>query len=167
MVTRGFTGRGRPPEGEGRIPPGQHLVDDFPRSFGRSDAADRTRKLDLHAEGRPATGQDWNWAEFNALPQTKLTRDIHCVTTWSKFDTPGKACSSTTSSPRPALDSADRVHARSLRRRLLDQRADRGSRRRQGDDRLALRQASRSSPITAAPRACWCRTSTSGSRRSG
>ena len=31
--------------------------------------------------------KSWNWAEFNALPQTKMTRDIHCVTTWSKFDT--------------------------------------------------------------------------------
>jgi DMSO/TMAO reductase YedYZ molybdopterin-dependent catalytic subunit len=29
----------------------------------------------------------WNWAAFNALPQTKVTRDIHCVTTWSKLDT--------------------------------------------------------------------------------
>ena len=27
----------------------------------------------------------WNWAEFNALPQAKMTQDIHCVTTWSKF----------------------------------------------------------------------------------
>jgi DMSO/TMAO reductase YedYZ molybdopterin-dependent catalytic subunit len=30
----------------------------------------------------------WSWTEFNALPQTKMTRDIHCVTKWSKFDTP-------------------------------------------------------------------------------
>lgn len=26
------------------------------------------------------------WAEFMALPQTRLTSDIHCVTAWSKFD---------------------------------------------------------------------------------
>ena len=30
---------------------------------------------------------EWSWAEFNALPQSKMTRDIHCVTAWSKFDT--------------------------------------------------------------------------------
>ena len=30
---------------------------------------------------------EWSWAEFNALPQTELTVDIHCVTTWSKLDT--------------------------------------------------------------------------------
>jgi DMSO/TMAO reductase YedYZ molybdopterin-dependent catalytic subunit len=29
----------------------------------------------------------WNWAEFNALPQSSFTRDIHCVTKWSKLDT--------------------------------------------------------------------------------
>src|SRR3546814_1551146 len=28
-----------------------------------------------------------NWSEFNALPKTKMTRDIHCVTSWSKLDT--------------------------------------------------------------------------------
>lgn len=30
----------------------------------------------------------WNWAGFNALPQTHQFRDIHCVTKWSKLDTP-------------------------------------------------------------------------------
>src|SRR5262245_28860595 len=29
----------------------------------------------------------WNWAEFEALPQTTIKRDIHCVTKWSKLDT--------------------------------------------------------------------------------
>jgi DMSO/TMAO reductase YedYZ molybdopterin-dependent catalytic subunit len=29
----------------------------------------------------------WTWAEFEALPQTSITVDIHCVTTWSKLDT--------------------------------------------------------------------------------
>jgi DMSO/TMAO reductase YedYZ molybdopterin-dependent catalytic subunit len=30
---------------------------------------------------------EWSWAEFNALTQSELTVDIHCVTTWSKYDT--------------------------------------------------------------------------------
>lgn len=34
---------------------------------------------------RPIT--QWNWASFQKLPMTKFQRDIHCVTTWSKFDT--------------------------------------------------------------------------------
>lgn len=29
----------------------------------------------------------WSWAEFQALPQTTMVRDIHCVTSWSKLDT--------------------------------------------------------------------------------
>jgi len=29
----------------------------------------------------------WTWEAFNALPRTAFTRDIHCVTTWSKLDT--------------------------------------------------------------------------------
>ena len=37
-------------------------------------------------EGGSLLGK-WTWAEFNALPQTTLVVDIHCVTTWSKLDT--------------------------------------------------------------------------------
>lgn len=87
MVTRGFTGRGRPPGGEGRIPPGQHLVDDFPvLSAGPAPrVALENWTFSLKVGPRPV--KIWNWAEFNALPQTKLTRDIHCVTTWSKLNT--------------------------------------------------------------------------------
>jgi len=29
----------------------------------------------------------WTWAEFEALPQTAMKTDIHCVTKWSKLDT--------------------------------------------------------------------------------
>jgi hypothetical protein len=36
----------------------------------------------------PRAISKWNWAEFNALPKTRQTRDIHCVTKWSKLDTP-------------------------------------------------------------------------------
>ncbi|HTU82369.1 MAG TPA: molybdopterin-dependent oxidoreductase [Candidatus Acidoferrales bacterium] len=31
--------------------------------------------------------KSWSWNEFNALPQTQLTCDIHCVTRWTKLDT--------------------------------------------------------------------------------
>jgi DMSO/TMAO reductase YedYZ molybdopterin-dependent catalytic subunit len=29
----------------------------------------------------------WTWEEFRALPSEEITRDIHCVTKWSKLDT--------------------------------------------------------------------------------
>ena len=88
MATRGFTGRrGGSDETKERLPPGQFLEQGFPvLSAGPTP---RVRLDDwsftLKSGIRPV--KTWNWAEFNALPQTKMTRDIHCVTTWSKFDT--------------------------------------------------------------------------------
>jgi len=35
----------------------------------------------------PRPVRTWTWQEFTALPQTEQIVDIHCVTTWSKFDT--------------------------------------------------------------------------------
>ncbi|HEU5068034.1 MAG TPA: sulfite oxidase-like oxidoreductase [Sphingomicrobium sp.] len=87
MVTRGFFGRksgGNAPE---RIPPGQHVVEHWPVLTAgptpRIETADW--KFTLKVGPRPV--KVWTWSEFNALPQTQVTRDIHCVTTWSKLDT--------------------------------------------------------------------------------
>jgi len=87
MVTRGFTHRPQRDDLAGRIPPGQHLVDGFPvLSAGPTPRiAPEKWAFILNVGTRPV--MTWNWAEFNALPQTKMTRDIHCVTTWSKLDT--------------------------------------------------------------------------------
>ena len=56
-------------------------------SFSGPDAAhpDRDWTFTLKVGLRPV--KKWSWAEFNALPQTSMSRDIHCVTKWSKFDT--------------------------------------------------------------------------------
>ena len=87
MVTRGFTGRPREPDQGNRIPPGQHLVDDFPvLSAGPTPrVAPEDWRFTLKIGPRPI--KSWSWAEFNALPMTRMVRDIHCVTTWSKLDT--------------------------------------------------------------------------------
>jgi DMSO/TMAO reductase YedYZ molybdopterin-dependent catalytic subunit len=37
-------------------------------------------------EGLVESFPQWTWEEFNALPQQKFVRDIHCVTKWSKLD---------------------------------------------------------------------------------
>jgi DMSO/TMAO reductase YedYZ molybdopterin-dependent catalytic subunit len=42
-------------------------------------------RLSVKVGPRPVTS--WSWYEFQALPQTEQVVDIHCVTTWSKFDT--------------------------------------------------------------------------------
>ncbi|MFC5068304.1 sulfite oxidase-like oxidoreductase [Flaviflagellibacter deserti] len=88
MVTRGFFGRQPPPDISNRVPPGQALTDDFPvLSAGPTPKVPLdTWKFTLKVGPRPV--KSWTWEEFNALPQTRMTRDIHCVTTWSKLDTP-------------------------------------------------------------------------------
>jgi DMSO/TMAO reductase YedYZ molybdopterin-dependent catalytic subunit len=86
-VTRGFVGRRATPDAAARLPPGQHLVDNFPvLSAGPTPRVPPEKwRFTLKAGPRPI--QSWTWEEFNALPQTDIVRDIHCVTTWSKFDT--------------------------------------------------------------------------------
>jgi DMSO/TMAO reductase YedYZ molybdopterin-dependent catalytic subunit len=87
VTTRGFFGRKQQPGANGRIPPGQHLVEDFPvLSAGPTEHIPEARwTFTLKVGPRPV--KTWDWAAFNALPKTTITRDIHCVTTWTKFDT--------------------------------------------------------------------------------
>ena len=92
MVTRGFTGRQSSSDQPARLPPGQHLVTDFPVLSAGPTPRITPEHWTFTMKVGPRTVAKWNWAEFNALPQTKMTRDIHCVTTWSKFNTFWKVC---------------------------------------------------------------------------
>ena len=69
-----------------RLPPGQHLVRDWPvLDLGQQPDIARERwrlTIDGLVE-RPVT---LDWAGFMALPQTAVRSDIHCVTTWSRYD---------------------------------------------------------------------------------
>ncbi|RTL53567.1 MAG: sulfite oxidase-like oxidoreductase [Bradyrhizobiaceae bacterium] len=85
-VTRGFKGRGSA-EGPARVPPGQHLVDDFPVLSAGPTPRVSLDDWSFTLKVGPRPVMKWSWAEFNTLPITKMTRDIHCVTTWSKLDT--------------------------------------------------------------------------------
>lgn len=87
MATRGFTGRPSGGDQSERIPPGQHLVDYFPvlTAGPTPNIEPGDWKFTLKIGPRPVKA--WNWAEFNSLPMTKMTRDIHCVTSWSKLNT--------------------------------------------------------------------------------
>jgi DMSO/TMAO reductase YedYZ molybdopterin-dependent catalytic subunit len=80
-----LTGQVSRPESE-RLPPGQHLVRDWPvLDLGKQPdiARDRWR---LRIGGMVERPVDLDWAAFMALPQTGLRTDIHCVTTWSRYD---------------------------------------------------------------------------------
>jgi DMSO/TMAO reductase YedYZ molybdopterin-dependent catalytic subunit len=87
MATRGFTGKGRPAVGGTRLPPGQFLTEDFPvLSAGPTPrVALENWRFTLKVGPRPV--KQWSWRELISLPVTAVTRDIHCVTKWSKFDT--------------------------------------------------------------------------------
>ena len=70
-----------------RLPPGQYETRDFPvLSAGPTPSVplDRWQLTLLDADGHSA---QWSWDELLALPRERITKDIHCVTKWSKFDT--------------------------------------------------------------------------------
>lgn len=87
MPTRGFVGK---PSGSGhadRIPPGQHVVDYFPVLTAGPTPQVELEDWQFTLKIGPRPVKVWSWTEFNALPRTGVTRDIHCVTAWSKLDT--------------------------------------------------------------------------------
>jgi len=89
-MLKGIFGRKEEEEkirGEGRLPPGQSLTNRFPvLHYGPVPRFDPLT-WDLRVFGEVENEVRWNWDEFNKLPRSKATMDIHCVTRWSKFDT--------------------------------------------------------------------------------
>ena len=82
---RFLTGRHARAETE-RLPPGQHLVRDWPvLDLGmQPDIARDAWRLDV--VGEVAAPLHLDWAGFMALPQRREVSDIHCVTSWSRYD---------------------------------------------------------------------------------
>ena len=87
FVTRGFHGRQRDSAEAGRLPPGQYLVSGFPVLSAGPTPRTPLSKWSFSIEGEVDTPKRWTWEEFRALPSETVTKDIHCVTKWSKFDT--------------------------------------------------------------------------------
>jgi len=69
-----------------RLPPGQKLTDGWPvLHYGGIPKIELdTWKFEL--TGLVEEPVSFTWQEFQDLPQVTITNDIHCVTTWSKFD---------------------------------------------------------------------------------
>jgi len=105
FVTRGFVGRQRTAGGPAdRIPPGQHLVSDFPvLSAGPTPRID-LKKWQLEITGLVRAPAKLTWEEFIALPADDFTKDISCVTTWTKLDTKWRGVSIDTLFERVELD---------------------------------------------------------------
>jgi DMSO/TMAO reductase YedYZ molybdopterin-dependent catalytic subunit len=72
---------------EGRLPPGQALTRKFPVLHYGPVPAFIPSTWDFRTWGEVEEPNIWTWMEFNNLPRTKVTMDIHCVTRWSKADT--------------------------------------------------------------------------------
>ena len=78
--------RNRPGEDAERVPPGQYVTKKFPvLHYGQIPRIDlETWSFRIFgAVEKPVT---LDWRAFRNLPETTLTRDIHCVTRWSKLD---------------------------------------------------------------------------------
>ncbi len=72
---------------EGRMPPGQALTNKFPvLHYGPVPPFNPSTWV-FRVWGAVEEPLKLSWDEFNKLPKTTLTMDIHCVTRWSKFDT--------------------------------------------------------------------------------
>ena len=72
---------------EGRLPPGQSLTLKFPvLHYGPIPSFDEGT-WHFRVWGEVEEEAKWTWQQFQSLPRTTITMDIHCVTRWSKFDT--------------------------------------------------------------------------------
>jgi len=88
-VSRGFVGRRRRGQDGGhRLPPGQYDVGDgFPVLAAGPTPRRDLATWDFRVSGQVEQPARWSWQEFRDLPREDITVDVHCVTSWSKFDT--------------------------------------------------------------------------------
>src|SRR5262249_54875511 len=87
IVSRGFRGRRAADVDLARIPPGQYVTADFPVLSAGPTPHTALESWDFSIVGELDEPRGWTWEEFRALPSEEITRDIHCVTKWSKLDT--------------------------------------------------------------------------------
>ena len=86
-ISRGFRGRHRTDAPRDRVPPGQYVTDDFPVLSAGPTPHTPLGRWTFAIDGEIDEPRRWSWEEFRALPSEQITKDIHCVTKWSKLDT--------------------------------------------------------------------------------
>ncbi|HKD19706.1 MAG TPA: sulfite oxidase-like oxidoreductase [Thermoanaerobaculia bacterium] len=73
-------------EARKRLPPGQALTQKWPvLTYGATPQVDLATWT-FRCYGLVEREVSWTWKEFLALPQVRITSDIHCVTRWSRYD---------------------------------------------------------------------------------
>jgi DMSO/TMAO reductase YedYZ molybdopterin-dependent catalytic subunit len=86
-ISRSFRGHRPDADTAAKLPPGQYETHDFPVLSAGPTPHTPLARWDFTLGGMNGQSAKWSWAEFQALPHETITRDIHCVTKWSKFDT--------------------------------------------------------------------------------
>jgi DMSO/TMAO reductase YedYZ molybdopterin-dependent catalytic subunit len=86
LFSSGFGGRRRQAD-DARLPPGQYEEAGFPVLSAGPTPRTSLEEWDLSVVGEVDEPKRWTWEEFKGLPSEEITRDIHCVTKWSKFGT--------------------------------------------------------------------------------
>jgi DMSO/TMAO reductase YedYZ molybdopterin-dependent catalytic subunit len=87
FISRGFKGKRREGSSSSRVPPGQHVVDDFPVLSAGPTPKIALTEWSFSIIGEVDDPKRWTWTEFRKLPTETVNVDIHCVTKWSKLDT--------------------------------------------------------------------------------
>ncbi len=70
-----------------RLPPGQHLTDKFPVLQKGTVVHIAHESYTLKIEGEVENLKTYTLEELKRLKDKEIVADIHCVTSWSKFDT--------------------------------------------------------------------------------
>ena len=87
IISRGFRGRRAAAGRQSRIPPGQYEEHSFPVLSAGPTPHTPLSKWDFTLRAVDGAAAKWTWGELQALPHENITRDIHCVTKWTKLDT--------------------------------------------------------------------------------
>ena len=69
-----------------RLPPGQKLVKGWPVLHEGEVPAFDPAAWRFRVWGEVEAPLEWTWADVQALPRFETTQDLHCVTTWSRYD---------------------------------------------------------------------------------
>ena len=86
-ISRGFHGKRHYGADASRLPPGQHVVPDFPVLSAGPTPQTPLEEWTFEIRGLIDKPISWSWEEFLALPNETPTVDIHCVTKWTKLGT--------------------------------------------------------------------------------
>jgi DMSO/TMAO reductase YedYZ molybdopterin-dependent catalytic subunit len=71
-----------------RLPPGQYITQKWPvLHAGGVPKYKDLATWTLRIFGEVENEVELSWEQFNELPRSSNTQDIHCVTRWSRFDT--------------------------------------------------------------------------------